>query len=275
MPEGVHEAKIAVLLVNFYFRIMEAGQTGAENFTPQGSAQAKIFLDGPHSRKEEFFFLLDVVRQFIKGFRSLHFVGPCVTVFGSARFGEDHEYYDIARQIGRAVVQLGFTVMTGGGPGIMEAANRGAKDVGGRSVGCNIVLAHEQKPNNYLDKWVDIDYFFIRKVLLTKYSYGFVVMPGGYGTMDEFFESIELIQTGKMKKFPVVLFGKKYHAELYNYLNKMKAEKTIDEHDIDLFLFTDSVEEARNYIQRFALDGFGLKQHKKFRPFGILGERII
>jgi uncharacterized protein (TIGR00730 family) len=241
-------------------------------FTPKGSPQTKIFLEGPHSRKKEFFFLLSVVREFIKGFRNLHFTGPCVTVFGSARFDEQNEYYQAARAIGQEIARLGFTVMTGGGPGIMEAANRGAKEAGGFSVGCNIVLAHEQHPNRYLDKWVDIDYFFVRKVLLTKYSYGFVVMPGGYGTMDEFFESIELIQTGKMKRFPIVLFGKHYHEELFAHLLKMKAERTIDEQDLELFLLTDSVQEAADYLRRHAVEGFDLKQHRKFRPFGILGE---
>src|SRR5690606_18123038 len=119
------------------------------------------------------------------------------------------------------VAQMGFAVMTGGGPGIMEAANRGAKDVNGRSIGCNIILPMEQHPNKYLDRWIDLRYFFVRKVLLTKYSYAFVVLPGGYGTMDEFFESLTLIQTGKFQKFPVVLMGKTYHEELYQYLQKL------------------------------------------------------
>src|SRR5690606_19893038 len=140
------------------------------------------------------FFTLKILFEFIRGFRALHFVGPCVTVFGSARFKEDHPAYEQARQVGAGLAKLGFTVMTGGGPGIMEAANRGAKDVGGRSVGCNIVLPFEQTANPYLDRWVNIRYFFVRKVLLTKYSYGFVVMPGGFGTLDEYFEALTLIQ---------------------------------------------------------------------------------
>src|SRR5437667_2996789 len=151
-------------------------------------------LEGPRSRTSEFVQLLRVLRDFLRGFRVLHFVGPCVTVFGSARTGEDDPNYRLAREMGAAIARLGFTVMTGGGPGIMEAANRGAKDAGGRSVGCNIVLSTEQKPNKYLDHWVYINYFFVRKVLLCKYSYAFVVMPGGYGTMDEFFEAITLVQ---------------------------------------------------------------------------------
>ena len=246
-----------------------------EHFTPIGSKKAKVFLEGPHSRWKEFMFLLDVLKEFIKGFRTLHFAGPCVTIFGSARFKEDHPYYNIARQIGSEVSKIGFTIMTGGGPGIMEAANRGAKEAGGKSIGCNIVLPKEQSPNNYLDKWVDIDYFFIRKVLLTKYSYAFVVMPGGYGTLDEFFESIELVQTGKMQKFPIVLFGKDYHQDLYQHICKLKVEHTISDEDIQLFLFTDSVPEAVEYIRIHAIEGFGLKKRKAIRPYGILGEGMV
>ena len=169
-------------------------------FNPIGSNRETVFLEGPHSRWQELKFLFHVLGQFIYGFRKLHFLGPCVTVFGSARFKETHPYYGKAREIGAEVVKLGFTIMTGGGPGIMEAANRGAKEAHGRSIGCNIILPHEQKPNGYLDRWVDIDYFFIRKVLLTKYSYAFVVMPGGYGTLDEFFE-----ETGEC--LPVMISG--------------------------------------------------------------------
>src|SRR3954469_10676629 len=151
------------------------------------------FLEGPQSRWKDFKYTVSVLLEFIRGFRTLHFVGPCVTIFGSARFKEDHEYYKQTRALAAEIAQLGFTIMTGGGPGIMEAANRGAKDVGGRSVGCNIVLPIEQHHNKYLDKWVDIKYFFVRKVLLVKYSYAFVVMPGGFGTLDEFYEAITLV----------------------------------------------------------------------------------
>jgi len=238
-------------------------ETHAKDFTPVGSKNEAVFLEGPHSRWKEFTFLLDVMREFFYGLRKLHFVGPCVTVFGSARFAETNPYYKIAEQIGREVALMGFTVMTGGGPGIMEAANRGAKEVGGRSIGCNIVLPKEQKPNKYLDKWVDIDYFFIRKTLLTKYSYAFVVMPGGYGTMDEFFEAITMIQTGKFQRFPVVLFGKEFHEELYQYMQRMVREKTISIEDLQLFLYTDSVDEAIAHIRKNAIEGFGLKKHKR------------
>jgi uncharacterized protein (TIGR00725 family) len=147
-------------------------------------------LEGPNSRLRELRLLFGGILDFLRGFRTLHFVGPCVTVFGSARFHEDHPYYALAREVGRRVSGLGFTVMTGGGPGLMEAANRGARDAGGASVGCNIVLPQEQEPNPYLDCVVTCRYFFVRKVLLFKYSYGFVALPGGIGTMDELFEAL-------------------------------------------------------------------------------------
>src|SRR3954447_10656899 len=140
----------------------------------------------------------------MRGFRLLHFVGPCATVFGSARFTEDHRYYKMARELGGRLARAGFTVMTGGGPGIMEAANRGAKEAGGYSVGCNIELPREQKPNPYLDRWVTFRDFGIRKLMLIKYSYAFIVLPGGFGTLDEFFSTATLIQTEKIEDFPLV-----------------------------------------------------------------------
>src|SRR6186713_1184719 len=150
----------------------------------------RILLEGPHSRLREARLLIKVVWDFLRGFRALHFCGPCVTVFGSARIREGHPYYQLGVEVGKGLTRLGFTVMTGGGPGLMEAANRGARDVGARSVGCNITLPHEQNPNPYLDHWLTVRYFFIRKLMLIKYSYGFIVMPGGFGTMDELFESL-------------------------------------------------------------------------------------
>ena len=244
-------------------------------FTPVGSREENVFLEGPHSRWREFVFLIDVFREFVYGFRKLHFVGPCVTVFGSARFTETHPYYEVARHLGREIAKLGFAVITGGGPGIMEAANRGAKEANGHSVGCNIVLPVEQKPNKYLDRWVDIEFFFVRKVLLTKYSYAFVVMPGGYGTLDEFFEAITMIQTGKLNRFPIILMGKAYHNELMLHIQRMIDEKTISPDDAKLFLFTDSVDEAINHINKYAIEGFGLKKKRKVKPLGILGERKL
>ena len=181
------------------------GDTTLKNIPP--SQEERYFLEGPRPRFEEFKFTIEVLFEFIKGFRAFHFAGPCVTVFGSSRIPQQHKFYEMALQLGRRLAEIGFTVMTGGGPGIMEAANRGAKEAGGRSVGCNIMLPVEQKPNPYMDKWVTFKYFFVRKVLLMKYSYAFVAMPGGAGTMDELFETLTLIQTKKISDFPVVIIG--------------------------------------------------------------------
>ena len=230
------------------------------------------FLQGPQSRWQEFKFALKVFVEFIRGFRSLSFVGPCVTIFGSARYGEDHEYYKLTRKVGAEVAKLGFTVMTGGGPGLMEAANRGAKDVNGKSVGCNIVLPFEQDPNPYLDKWVDIRYFFVRKTLLIKYSYGFICMPGGYGTMDEFFEALTLIQTGKIKNFPVIVIGREYHQEIIDHVQLMKDKGTISPEDEFLFSITDSVEEAVQILKEHSIKRFELR-HAEPKPFTWLFER--
>lgn len=217
------------------------------------------FLEGPQSRWRDFKFTVHVLRDFFRGFRKLHFVGPCVTIFGSARFKEDHPYYDDARRIAGEIAKLGFTIMTGGGPGIMEAANRGAKEVGGRSVGCNILLPQEQHENPYLDKWVNIKYFFVRKTLLLKYSYAFIVLPGGFGTLDEFFEALTLVQTRKISEFPIIIFNKNFHKEVIDHLNVMNESATISPEDLKLCLFTDSVEEAVKFIQENSINKFGLK----------------
>ena len=231
------------------------------------------FLEGPQSRWQEFKFVVKVLIEFIKGFRALHFVGPCVTVFGSARFKDGHPYYEITEELSGKIAQLGFTIMTGGGPGIMEAANKGAKAVGGRSVGCNIVLPMEQKPNPYLDKWVSIRYFFIRKTLLLKYSYAFVVMPGGFGTLDEYFEALTLIQTKKISEFPIIIFDTGFHKELLEHIELMKAKATISATDTQLFLVTDSIDEAVAYIQEKSIVKFGLKHQKPYKPFRWLLEK--
>jgi uncharacterized protein (TIGR00730 family) len=229
------------------------------------------FLNGPRSRWEEFVFTIQVMVEFIRGFRSLHFSGSCVTVFGSARFNQDHPYYIKARELSAAIAKLGFTIMTGGGPGIMEAANRGAKDVGGKSLGCNIILPMEQKHNPYLDKFVNFKYFFVRKVLLIKYSYAFIIMPGGFGTLDEMFEAMTLIQTKKIQEFPVVIFSKEYHKELTEHFNLMIDKQTISTDDLKLFLVTDSVEEVIELLER-TIVRFKLT-HKKQKPKRWLGER--
>lgn len=231
------------------------------------------FLEGPQSRWKDFTFAVRVLIEFIRGFRALHFAGPCVTVFGSARFKEGHPYYEKTRELSAAIAQLGFTIMTGGGPGIMEAANRGAKEAGGRSVGCNIVLPMEQKPNQWLDKWVSIRYFFVRKTLLIKYSYAFIVMPGGFGTLDEYFEALTLIQTNKINQFPIIIFNTDFHKDLLVHINNMKACGTINEQDITLFLVTDSVEEVISTIKTNSIGRYKLKTEKPMRPFRWLFEK--
>lgn len=232
------------------------------------------FLEGPQSRWKELKFTISVLTEFIKGFRKLHFVGPCVTIFGSARFKEGHKHYEMARILAGRIAQLGFTIMTGGGPGIMEAANRGAREVGGRSVGCNIELPHEQEPNPYMDTWVNIKYFFVRKTLLSKYSYAFVVMPGGFGTLDEFFEAITLIQTKMVSDFPVVIMDKEFHNHIIQHVDLMKAQGTISPDDTSLFIFTDDIEEAVTYIQNNTIKRYNLRPaEKKIRPFKWLFEK--
>lgn len=217
------------------------------------------FLEGPKSRAAEFGRLLRIGADFVRGFRALHFVGPCVTVFGSARFPETHRYYEMGREVGQRLGRAGFTVLTGGGPGIMEAANRGARDVGAPSIGLNIILPQEQEPNPYVDRWVEFRYFFVRKVMLVKYSYAFVVLPGGFGTMDEIFECATLIQTGKISNFPLILMGTDYWQPLREFLcHRMVAEKTILPADCERILFTDSVDEAMDRILGAATREFGL-----------------
>ncbi len=231
------------------------------------------FLAGPQARSFEFRFAFRVFIEYIRGFRKLHFVGPCVTVFGSARLTEDTETYKITRRLGSKLAESGFTVMTGGGPGVMEAANRGAKDVDGKSVGCNIVLPHEQYANPYLDIMVDFNHFFVRKVMLVKYSYAFVAMPGGFGTYDEIFEALTLIQTGKIKNFPVVLMGTEFWNPLIEVMKStMLAYGTISNADINLVMVTDSVEDAVGFITDTAIKQYGLKYAEPIKPRWYLGE---
>jgi uncharacterized protein (TIGR00730 family) len=234
-----------------------------------------VMLQGPRARIRELGTILRAARDFIRGFRALHFVGPCVTIFGSARFTESHPAYAKARAMGAAVARLGFTVMTGGGPGIMEAANRGARDVGGASVGCNIELPFEQSPNPYLDRWVTCRYFFVRKVLLFKYSYAFVCLPGGLGTLDELTEALTLIQTGKIKQFPIVLVDTAYWRPFTEMLRTMVAAGAISETDLDLMLLTDSVDEAAAHLERYAIGAFGLTKAVRPSPWRWLGERAL
>ncbi len=232
------------------------------------------FLRGPQRRGFELGQTFKIWWEMVRGFRKLHFVGPCVTVFGSARFAEGHKYYDMARQVGRLVAKSGFTVMTGGGPGVMEAANRGAKDAGGRSVGCNIVLPREQSHNPYLDTWIDFEYFFVRKMMLAKYSYAFVVLPGGFGTLDEFFEVATLIQTGKLKDFPVALMGVDYWAPLVDMMRRMAKEGTIDPADMARLVVTDDPGEAVSGVTDAAMRRFDLSYGPQVQPRWWLGERF-
>ena len=213
--------------------------------------------------------------DFLRGFRVLHFVGPCVTVFGSARIKADNPYYELARKMGAVIARLGFTVMTGGGPGIMEAANRGAKEIGGRSVGCNIELPFEQKPNDYLDRCVTLHYFFVRKTLLVKYSYAFVFLPGGAGTLDEMFEALTLIQTGKIKNFPIVILGTDYWRELIAFINKIAGLGMISPQDVDLIFATDSIDQAIEHIRAKAIEPFGLRRVTRVHHMPWLGERAL
>lgn len=236
------------------------------------SEQEIRFLEGPKTRRFELFRLLRITWEFLQGFRKLHFVGPCATVFGSARFDEDHKYYALARAAAAELAKKGLTIMTGGGPGIMEAANRGAKDVGGKSIGCGIQLPFEQEGNPYLDDWIDFRYFFVRKVMLVKYSYAFLIMPGGFGTMDEIFETLTLIQTGKIHDFPVVLMGKDYWEPMLEFIETMMTEVgTISPEDRNLITVTDDIDEMLEVIDVEAIQQFGL-HYKRPKKSKLLGE---
>jgi hypothetical protein len=231
------------------------------------------FLRGPQPRRHELRQAVNIFAECLRGFRVLHFAGPCVTVFGSARFDESHPYYALTREVGRRLAEAGFTVMTGGGPGLMEAANRGAKDAHGTSLGCNIRLPVEQMPNPYLDRWLLFRYFFIRKLMLVKYSYAFVAVPGGYGTLDELFETAVLIQTGKIQNFPLVLLGKDYWEPLRSMIReRLLAAQAIGPKDADLLFFTDSPEEAVALIRDRAMREFGFTYGPKLRRIPWLGE---
>ena len=244
----------------------DAGEPGL----PQDS-DVGTFLSGPQRRGSELARVWRIALEFIRGFRALHFVGPCVTVFGSARFASGHRYYELARETGERLAQAGFAVMTGGGPGVMEAANRGAKEGGGLSVGCNIELPREQSPNQYLDLSIDFTYFFVRKVMLVKYSTAFIILPGGFGTMDEIFETATLVQTDKIRDFPLVLLGRDYWGGLLGFLDgTMVPERTISPEDPRRFVVTDSPAEAVDHVLDCATETFGLRWRP--RRARLLGE---
>ncbi len=232
-----------------------------------------VYLEGPKSRGYELNFAWRVFRQFIKGFRTFHFVGPCIAVFGSARYKEDHEYYICAREFGKRIANLGFTTMTGGGPGIMEAANKGAYENGGMSVGCNIQLPFEQTGNKYMHKWMTFEHFFVRKTLLIKYSYAFIIMPGGFGTMDEFFETLTLVQTKSITGFPIVVFGKEFYEPLMDVMYHMVREGTISQEDLSLVLLTDDVGAAMDHIRKYIQANYKIKPRKK--QWWLLEKKVI
>jgi uncharacterized protein (TIGR00730 family) len=208
------------------------------------------------------------VLDFVGGFRTLRAATPCVTVFGSARCREDHPYYALGRAIGARLTQSGFTVMTGGGPGLMEAANRGAKEAGGRSMACCIDLPIEQSTNPFVDRWVSCKHFFVRKVLLFKYSLAFVALPGGLGTMDELFEALTLVQTGKIEPFPIVLLDSAYWQPVVELLGRMVTDRMVDPQDVNLVMVTDDVDEAVRHIREHVAKQFGLEppRHAVPRP---------
>ncbi|MFK7852448.1 MAG: TIGR00730 family Rossman fold protein [Akkermansiaceae bacterium] len=235
----------------------------------------RSWLAGPESRFHDFVSLFRVGLDLIRAYRVMHFVGPCVTIFGSARTKPGTRWYELAREMGEACAELGFTVVTGGGPGIMQAGNQGAFEAGGRSIGVNIILPFEQHVNPYVHKSVDMRYFFTRKTMLVKYSYAFIVMPGGAGTLDEMFETMTLIQTGKLRNFPIILMGKDFWQPLMDFVYKMAEAGTISPEDPDLIFFTDSVAEAKAHLKRHAVRQFGLRQKKNPRPIPALGEKGI
>ncbi len=213
----------------------------------------KLFLKGRRSRGADLESAVKFFLEFLHGFESFDFDVPCVTIFGSARFGEEHEYYALAREMGTALAKAGYAVMTGGGPGLMQAANQGAREGGGLSLGCNIRLPSEQEPNPYLDEFIEFEHFFVRKVMLVKYSSAFVVMPGGFGTLDEAFEVGTLIQTGKLDRFPIVGMGLDFWTDLRKFLRgTMLKQGVISEDDLTFVHPVDSVDEAMRHIKASA-----------------------
>jgi uncharacterized protein (TIGR00730 family) len=239
----------------------------------KGESDEIRFFQGPQPRGFEMVKAIEIFYEMMRGFRTFHFLGPCVTVFGSARLGERNPHYSLARDIGNKLALAGFTVMTGGGAGLMEAANRGARDANGFSVGCNIQLPKEQQPNGYLDRWITFRHFFVRKLMLVKYSYAFVAMPGGFGTLDEIFEVATLIQTEKIKHFPIVLMGQEFWMPLLDFLRgRLLKEHLIGPKDFESFLVTDSAEQAIQFITEIAQSQFGLTYGPRPRPRWYLWE---
>ncbi len=199
--------------------------------------------------------IFKIMAEFVDGFEKLARIGPCVSIFGSARTKNENPYYKMAEDCARLLTERGYGVISGGGPGIMEAANKGAYEAGGKSVGLNIELPFEQFHNRYIDrdKLLEFDYFFVRKVMFMKYSQGFIVLPGGFGTLDEMFEALTLIQTGKIARFPIVLVGSSYWSGLMDWVKQtmLLGEHNINEEDLNLFRVVDTADEAAEHIFRF------------------------
>ena len=231
---------------------METKTPITEGLSLLGRAEGaeKLLLSGRRSREHDLTSAVTFFLEFIRGFESFDLDRPCVTVFGSARFPEGHPHYELARDVGRTFARAGYAVMTGGGPGIMEAANRGAREAGGVSLGCNIKLPHEQKPNPYVDKFIEFEHFFIRKVMLVKYSTAFIILPGGFGTLDEAFEVITLIQTGKLERFPIVIMGGDFWDAMRDFVRRtMIDQATIDAADLELAQPAATPDEALRLVQ--------------------------
>ena len=221
---------------------------------PHVEGAEKAFLSGRRAREADLESAVRFFLEFLRGFESFEFDRPCVTVFGSARFGESHRYYQLAREIGGALAQAGFAVMTGGGSGVMEAANRGAREAGGLSIGCNITLPKEQKPNAYLDRFIQLDHFFVRKVMLVKYSTAFVVMPGGFGTLDEAFEVATLMQTGKLESFPLIAVGADFWDPMISFAREtMIRQGTLEEQEARFVRRVDTAQGVIDVIREAGL----------------------
>ncbi|GIV62047.1 MAG: cytokinin riboside 5'-monophosphate phosphoribohydrolase [Rhodothermaceae bacterium] len=230
-------------------------KVNAGNHAPLPESMTKEEIDAwQEQRIRDLWRVFRIMGEFTRGFETLSELGPCVSIYGSARTPSDHPDYRLAETVARKLVERGFGVITGGGPGVMEAANKGAYEAGGLSVGLNIVIPHEQHPNPYVhpDKLLNFDFFFVRKVMLHKYAQGFIVLPGGYGTMDELFEALTLIQTKKATPFPIILMGRAYWGGLVNWIrDTMLAQGKVSPGDLDLFTVTDDPDEAVEIIDDF------------------------
>jgi uncharacterized protein (TIGR00730 family) len=237
-------------------RIGKPKATEDEQFLERRPATRPEFIDSDPWRA------LRILSEFVEGFDALASVGPAVTIFGSARVIEGAPMYELARTIGRRLAERGFAIITGGGPGIMEAANRGCREGGGLSIGCNIELPHEQSVNAYVDLGIEFRYFFARKTMFVKYADAFVILPGGFGTLDELFESLTLIQTGKVRDFPVVLVGREYWQGLLDWMRGVQLPAgAVSEHDLDLLKVTDDPDEVCDIILEYAARSNGAVEH--------------